>query len=185
MGARAQNPPVVEAWMASLGRCSKAEQYPGPVRRFLRTHGSYDLASVTEPELIGYALSIASDGVRRKAMSALESFFGYAANHGHVERDPARYLWQSVARALEERSLIEDLARAGLPAEAAASLSWRDVAAMTILRTPRPRQAREIELTPQLHRHLSGELLERLQAVTPEQLDSVLDSRVVATPRAS
>jgi len=138
---------------------------------------------VTEPELIGYALAITSDGVRKKAMSALESFFGYAAQHGHVARDPARYLWQSVGRALEERSLIEDLARAGLPAEAAASLSWRDVAAMTILRaSPQPRA---IELTPELHRHLSGELLERLQTVSAEQLDNVLDSRVVAIPQAS
>jgi hypothetical protein len=177
MGARAQNPPVVEAWIASLGRCSKAEQYPGPVRRFLRTHGSDDLASVTEAELIAYAVAIGSDGVRKKALSALESFFGYVTKQGHVAPDPARFLWQSVRRALEERSLIEQLAGAGLSTEAAADLSWRDVAAMTILRTP---PTRGLKLTPELHRHLSGELLERLQAVSAEQLDSVLDSRVVS-----
>lgn len=178
MGARAQNPPVVEAWIASLGRCSKAEQYPGPVRRFLHERGSEDLRSVSEPELIQYAAAIGSEGVRKKTVSALESFFAYAARHGHVSHDPARFLWQAVHRAVQDRTLVHELARAGLPNQDAAELSWRDVAALTL--GPPDAPPRKLELSPELHRQLSGELLRLLQGTTPDELDSVLDAHVIS-----
>ncbi|MBV8369772.1 MAG: hypothetical protein JO036_12710 [Candidatus Eremiobacteraeota bacterium] len=147
------------------------------MRRFLRKRGSDDLPTVTEEELIRYTVTMASHGVRKKTLSALESFFAYAESRGHVGRDPARFLWQAVHRALEDRALVNELTHAGLPTDAAADLSWRDIAYLTL--APPPAPAHALELSAELHRRLAGMLLKQLQSTTPDDLDRVLESRVI------
>lgn len=170
------DPPEVESWLLD-NPSPGTEQYAGSVRGFIRNSGVTDFDMVATAQLIDFVLTIGSDGSRRRAVSALESFFGSLYRRGSIAANPAFDLAARVREAAQRTVLQERLAAAGFPLDAD-GLSWRDVARAAVEGDPRrPQRMIPKEALPIL-RAFVPRLLRSVCRVRAEHLDEFLDRPV-------
>jgi hypothetical protein len=133
---------------------------------------------VSEADLVKYVVAISSLTARRKAVSALEEFFGHLLDHGRIERDPARRLASRVRDASRSAELRRQLLAAGFDASLLDTISWREVARTLIDGSP-PRP--HIDLPPTSKaavRALAPTILGRMARTPLERIDELLDMPV-------
>lgn len=182
MPRSASDPDPVRAWLKTIPALTTRAQYGSEVRRFLRQRGSDDVRSVVEAELRDFAAKITEPGRRRKAIAALESFFGYLFEDGVLNKDCARSLARATRRTIEAQTLLTKLKESGVPLRVAQTLSWRDVAAATFPQHP-PSRRKSVILRNDARRLLITELLGKLRSVDVDELETILNERVFPLPQ--
>jgi hypothetical protein len=170
------DPPEVESWLLD-NPSPGTEQYAGSVRGFIKKSGVTDFGTVATAQLVDFVISIGSEGSRRRAISALESFFGNLYRRGSIAADPALDLAARVREQAQRTVLQERLAAAGFPMEAD-GLSWRDVARAAVDGDPRrPHRMIPKDALP-IVRAFVPRLLRKICRVRAEHLDEFLDRLV-------
>ena len=130
---------------------------------------------MSEADLVTFVVAIRSLTARRKAVSALEEFFGHLLDRERIERNPARRLASRVRKAARTAEVRGQLLTAGLDPAMLDVISWREVAQTLVDgNPPRPR----IDLSPAVKaavRDLAPMLLERMARTSMERIDELLD----------
>ena len=111
------------AWTLAL-EIDGSTQYLGDVRRFMASTADY--RSSTEEDLTRYVLGLPGAATRRRAVSALRSFYRFLHEDRRADHNPASHLSRRVKRADDERSLLHEVIRC-CGHEQAAALTWRDI----------------------------------------------------------
>jgi hypothetical protein len=169
MARRALKVPHLAAWVSTL-RPGTAPQYASCVRSFFRHCPSDKPEDITRDDLIAYCVAIDASAMRSKTTSALDAYFSYLEENGHIKRHPAHNLARSVSAARNRLALISDLTRRGVSDRQAATLQWRHVAKDMV--TPRHGLPRNID--DQLRARLVNSLLDRLRSASAETVDDLL-----------
>lgn len=177
MGKRAVDPPLVTEWL----RCSKhrsKEQYASELRNFLKQRGSSDFSTVTPAELCDYVVAL-RESRRRRAISALLSFFEFRLEKSPTSGNPAIRLWESVQTAVEDRQTQLDLRRAGV--EDPDALRWRDVGVVCLLRDADYRNVSQlIPGDSAIVKALFARLITGIRETPLPELEDFLDSKVLS-----
>jgi hypothetical protein len=177
MGAKADDHPLVAAWLDHHGRDDTVRQYAPFVRALLRVTKKQP-QDIVQPELIALALAQNSDFRRKKAISGFGSFFRFMNERLRRPDDVSRDLTERVERAAEEQEMTKALLRAGLSAEQISSLSWRDIVAGVLVGTQPTIGSALIPKDAQTARLLGEKLLEHLQAADVDTMAGLLRSPV-------
>jgi hypothetical protein len=155
-------------------KSSTAHAYGSRIRAFFRTRGTVEPETVTGAELIAY-LETLPRTARKQAAPALDGFFAYLTECGHLVRHPAYALSKRVSARMRQDEMRDALVRAGSTPKKADALLWRDVALDAF--------GGAVRLPPRLDTNVREELtellLDKLRQSSPATLAALLEQRIL------
>ena len=167
--------PWLSAWGATLSG-STPGQYFTLVKQFFGDFPGLVPERTTRDVLVRWCASVEPQWRQTKAISALDSYFGFLAERDLIERHPAPGLAGRVARDRQRRMLAGQLAAAGLRDHVIERITWREVVKV-LAHHP---DSIDGYLSPSLRSMLLDALLEKLRAESAETIDEALDRSIFA-----